>query len=68
MNTLCEHCEQPDKRDQLGLCPRCAAVEGIRVLYIRRRGWTPELEARIRKLTRRAQLRLPLFDSEEKAS
>jgi hypothetical protein len=67
MSGLCEHCERPCERDRLGLCPGCAAVEAVRILYVRRRGWTPELEARIRELTRRAKLRLPLFDPEEKA-
>jgi hypothetical protein len=65
MTALCEHCERPCERDRLGLCPDCAAVEGIRSLYVRRRGWTPELELRLRELTRRAKLRLPLFEPEE---
>ncbi|MGL4553820.1 MAG: hypothetical protein ACRC33_21875 [Gemmataceae bacterium] len=67
MTGLCDHCERPRERDESGLCPACAATEAIRILYVRRRGWTPELEARVRELTRRARLRLPLFDPEESA-
>ena len=61
----CEHCESPltpDSPHPLGLCPVCAAVDGIVLLYVRRRGWTPQREARIRLYTRRARLQLPLFD------
>lgn len=62
MSERCEHCERPTQRDKLGLCPTCATTEGVRVLYVRRRGWTPELELRIRRLAARAKRRLPLFD------
>jgi hypothetical protein len=46
----------------------CYAVKGIRVLYLRRRGWTPEWEAHLRRLTERARNRLPLFPDEPPAS
>jgi hypothetical protein len=62
---LCEHCESPlspASPHPLGLCPTCTAVEGIVLLYIRRRGWSPQREARIRAYARRARLQLPLFD------
>jgi len=60
---LCEHCDTPLSSPQaLGLCPACAAVEGIVLLYVRRRGWSPQREARIREYARRARLQLPLFD------
>jgi hypothetical protein len=62
----CDHCERPCQPDALGLCPSCAAVEGIVVLYVHRRGWTPEREARIRELRRRASLQLPLFEPDER--
>jgi hypothetical protein len=64
-NQPCDHCERPCLPDALGLCPTCAAVEGIVVLYVHRRGWTPEREARIRELRRRASLLLPLFEPDE---
>ena len=48
--------------DRLGLCPVCAGVEAVRVLYTRRRGWTPTWERHLRQLRRRAQARLPLFE------
>lgn len=57
----CEHCEKPAGRDELGLCARCASQEAVRVLYTRRRGWTPEWEEHLRRLRRRAKARLPLF-------
>jgi len=63
--TRCEHCERPSARDALGLCGKCGASEMIRVLYSRRRGWTPEWEENLRRLTRRARLRLPLFGGPE---
>jgi hypothetical protein len=39
----------------------CHAAKGIRKLYVRRKGWTPQWEAHLRRLARRAQARLPLF-------
>jgi hypothetical protein len=36
-------------------------VIGIRMCYVKRRGWTPEWEAHLRRLTERAKRRLPLF-------
>jgi hypothetical protein len=59
--STCEHCEKPAERDELGLCPACAAVPSIRVLYSRRPGWTPAWEERLRRLARRARQGLPLF-------
>jgi hypothetical protein len=59
---LCLHCERRPPADQLGLCDACGATHCIRVLYTRRRGWTPRWEAHLRRLTARARLRLPLFD------
>jgi hypothetical protein len=58
----CVHCERRPVGNGLGLCAACNAVQGVRVLYLRRRGWTPEWEEHLRQLTRRAQARLPLFD------
>ena len=58
---VCEHCEREAVRDPFGLCVACAAVDTIRALYTRRRGWTPAWEENLRRLTRRAALRLPLF-------
>jgi hypothetical protein len=62
MDVPCVHCEERPAANGLGLCPACNARRGTRVLYLRRRGWTPEWEAHLRRLTRRAKLRLPLFD------
>jgi hypothetical protein len=57
----CLHCEQRPGRGGLGLCAACARRRHIRSLYLHRRGWTPEWEAHLRRLTRRAQAQLPLF-------
>jgi len=62
MDTPCVHCEARPPVNGLGLCADCNGRRGTRVLYLRRRGWTPEWEAHLRRLTRRARLRLPLFD------
>ena len=58
---LCLHCERQPPAHRLGLCARCAATGHIRVLYRRRRGWTPAWEAHLRRLTERARRQLPLF-------
>ncbi len=63
---LCLHCEQrprtADPRHRhLRLCDRCAAVPGLRIIYRRRKGWTPEHDRRIQALVERAKARLPLF-------
>jgi hypothetical protein len=58
----CLHCEAQPAVTGRGLCADCDAVEGIHVLYLRRRGWTPEWEQHLRRLTRRAQAGLPLFE------
>jgi hypothetical protein len=60
----CLHCEKAAAANGLGLCPACNAVPGIRVLYLRRRGWTPQWELHLRRLTDRARRRLPLFEDE----
>jgi hypothetical protein len=62
MDDPCVHCEARPAANGLGLCADCNGHFGTRMLYLRRRGWTPEWEAHLRRLTRRAQLRLPLFD------
>jgi hypothetical protein len=62
MESPCVHCEARPAADGLGLCADCNGRRETRVLYLRRRGWTPEWEAHLRRLTRRARLRLPLFD------
>jgi hypothetical protein len=59
---FCLHCEQRPPANGLGLCRECAAVRGVRVLYLKRRGWTPQWEAHLRRLTARARRGLPLFD------
>ena len=57
----CLHCERQSATTELGLCRDCGAIEGVAVLYERRRGWTPEWERHLIELTRRASARLPLF-------
>jgi hypothetical protein len=59
--TWCQHCERRPRAHRLGLCARCAAVRSIRVLYQRRRGWTPAWDAHLRRLAERARQGLPLF-------
>jgi len=59
----CLHCERRPAATTRGLCPVCHGVKGIRVLYLRRRGWTPAWEAHLLRLTERASRRLPLFPS-----
>jgi len=61
----CLHCEHRPASNGLGLCAICNGVESIRQLYLRRRGWTPQWEAHLIRLTERARKRLPLFDEEE---
>jgi hypothetical protein len=58
---LCIHCEQRPSVSALALCAVCDAAKNIRVLYLRRRGWTPQWEQHLRRLAARAKLRLPLF-------
>jgi hypothetical protein len=58
---LCIHCEQRPAETLLDLCPVCHANNNIHVLYVRRRGWTPQWEAHLRRLAERAKQRLPLF-------
>jgi hypothetical protein len=59
---VCRHCERRSAVSKAGLCRACHRVKGIRVLYIRRRGRTPEWEEHLRRLAQRARARLPLFD------
>jgi hypothetical protein len=59
---LCPHCERRPPAHPLGLCGRCAASPSIRLIYRRRRDWTPEWEAHLRRLAARARRKLPLFD------
>ena len=66
--TPCLHCERRPAASARGLCAACNAVRGIRVLYLRRRGWTPRWEAHLRRLAERARKRLPLFPDEGPAS
>jgi hypothetical protein len=61
---FCLHCEKLPPINALGLCRVCIAVKGIKHLYVRRRGWTPEWEMHLRRLTERARQRLPLFENE----
>jgi hypothetical protein len=61
---VCLHCERRPPAGGLGLCSRCHAHTTIRRLYLRRRGWTPQWEAHLRRLTERAKQRLPLFDND----
>ncbi|HWG41737.1 MAG TPA: hypothetical protein VN688_03055 [Gemmataceae bacterium] len=64
---VCIHCEQRPAVSVLDLCSVCHAAKNIRVLYLRRRGWTPEWEMHLRHLTARAKQRLPLFPGERPA-
>ena len=62
---LCLHCERRPAAGRLGLCAACEARCCVRVLYaVRRRGWTPEWETHLRRLTERAKKKLPLFEDE----
>jgi hypothetical protein len=67
-NPLCLHCEQRPNGTELGLCTVCHTVENIRVLYLRRRRWTPQWELHLRRLTERARQGLPLFPDEPSAA
>jgi hypothetical protein len=65
--SLCLHCEQrPHSTDprykHLRLCDTCAAVNGLRIVYRRRKGWTRERDRRIQALVERAKAGLPLFE------
>jgi len=65
MPDLCLHCEQAPRENYLRLCQRCAAQRGIRRLYEKTAGWTPERDARIQALVEKAKRREPLFDDAE---
>jgi hypothetical protein len=60
---VCEHCERMQFVDEIGLCPACNKMEGIRTLYEHGRGWTPEWDAHLHRLAQRAKARLPLFEN-----
>jgi hypothetical protein len=57
----CLHCERQPASHYVGLCATCASSIGIRQCYVKRRHWTPEWEAHLRRLTERASRGLPLF-------
>jgi hypothetical protein len=60
---ICLHCERRPPVDLLGLCADCCAKPCVLALYaVRRRGWTPEWEAHLLRLTERAKEKLPLFE------
>jgi hypothetical protein len=52
---ICLHCEKRPSAHALGLCERCHDTPGVRVLYLRRRGWTPEWELHLRAKTAEVQ-------------
>lgn len=58
---VCIHCERRPSLSAHGLCGICEASPGVRLLYHRRRGWTPQWEMHLRRLAWRAKQRLPLF-------
>jgi hypothetical protein len=58
----CKHCEARLAATDLGLCERCDALGGIRLLYEKTQQISPEREDRLRILAERARRRLPLFD------
>ena len=67
-DSVCLHCERRPSAGRLGLCAVCHARPCIRVLYaVRRRDWTPEWEARLRRLAERAKKKLPLFEEDASA-
>ena len=55
---VCLHCERRPSAHALGLCERCHAAPGVRVLYVRRRGWTTEWELHLRRKTAEVQREL----------
>jgi hypothetical protein len=61
----CKHCEARPAATDLGLCERCDALGGVRLLYEKTRLLPPEREDRLRILAERARRRLPLFDEPE---
>jgi len=66
MDAPCLHCEARPAANVRGLCADCCRCRGIRRLYRRGHHWTPQWEAHLRRLTRRARLRLPLFDEADR--
>jgi hypothetical protein len=57
----CLHCDGQPPTNRLGLCAGCHAIPGVRRLYLRRRGWSPAWEQRLRALAERANNRQDLF-------
>ena len=55
---VCLHCERRPGVHALGLCEACLADPGVRALYRRRRGWTPEWELHLRRKTAEVQREL----------
>ena len=67
-DSVCLHCERRPSAGLLGLCAVCHARPCIRVLYaVRRRDWTPEWEAHLRRMAERAKKKLPLFEEDSSA-
>ena len=62
MPERCLHCEQAPQETYLRLCRRCASVPGLRRLYKKTAGWSPDREARIQALVEKAKRQLPLFE------
>ena len=62
---LCLHCERAERSQRPGvrhlrLCEACAAGRGLRRVYKRRPGWTPEWDAHLQRLVERARQGLPV--------
>ncbi len=55
---VCLHCEKRPSVHALGLCEHCHDTPGVQVLYLRRRGWTPEWELHLRAKTAEVQREL----------
>jgi hypothetical protein len=60
----CKHCERRPRVTPLGLCAKCHARRGIRLLYFRTHHLSPEREDRLMILAERARRRLPLFEDD----
>ncbi len=63
MPELCLHCERAPRENYLRLCNGCAATRGLRRIYRKTAGWTPERDGRIQALVEKAKRQLPLFES-----
>ena len=58
---LCLFCESAPAITWYGLCGACALIKGRRRVYRYGRGRSPEWEAHLLYLTKRANQKLPLF-------